>query len=665
MRALKELWLIITLIVAASLLLLASDWGQRTHGKKEKKSYSQIAIFQITSTSLLDNHVAGVMDRLAAQGMLAPDRSNVKIYNPQGDIPTANTIVREIVNSPADIVITSSTLALQNFSKANAHTKKMHVFGAVTDPYGSGVGILGPGEDMHPPYLVGIGSFQPVESAFKIAKEMNPNLKKVGVVWNSGEYCSEACMVKARKICTALGIKLVEAVANNTSEVSEAARSLVARGSEAIWVGGDTVATSAITLLVSIGRQADIPVFTNDPSDTKKGALFGLGANYFTVGQLTADMAIDILRGKDPSSIRIENIVPELLQINGEVMTSFNGTYRLTENLKKHLKNQQQESPKDPANKAMTHGNEGKKKAWDLSIVLYSETEFAESCRDGFIDGLQNAGFSEKMDYNLKEYNAQGDMSTLSSIMTTIKAEQPDLLMVVSTPTLQAALRLVGPDVNIIFTGVGDGVKAGAGKTEKDHLPNVTGISTRSAFDGMARIIHETNPDARIVGTLFTPAEINSILYKDWFRDQLEKIGLKLLAIPVTSSAEVAQAATQLCSKDVDIIAQVVDNLTRPGFAFIARRAREKKIPIYVFDSQQMKYGAVMGITRDYYDAGLEAAGKAIRVLNGEDLATIPFNNTSSEKLIVNYELMKEYALIIPDYFQKEAIPFSLPKGKN
>ncbi len=665
MKALKELWLIITLIVAASLLLLVSDWGQRTNGKKEKKSYSQIAIFQITSTSLLDNHVAGVMDRLASEGMVAPDRSNVKIYNPQGDIPTANTIVREIVNSPADIVITSSTLALQNFSKANANTKKMHVFGAVTDPYGSGVGILGPGEDMHPPYLVGIGSFQPVESAFKIAKEMNPNLKKVGVVWNSGEYCSEACMVKARKICTALGIQLVEAVANNTSEVSEAARSLVARGVEAIWVGGDTVATSAINLLVSIGRQADIPVFTNDPSDTKKGALFGLGANYFTVGQLTADMAIDILRGKDPSNIRIENIVPELLQINGEVMTSFNGKYRLTENLKKQLKNQQQESPKDPANKAMKHGNDGEKKVWELSIVLYSETEFAESCRDGFIDGLQNAGFREKMAYNLKEYNAQGDMSTLSSIMTTIKAEQPDLLMVVSTPTLQAALRLVGPDVNIVFTGVGDGVKAGAGKTEKDHLPNVTGISTRSAFDGMARIIHETDPDARIVGTLFTPAEINSILYKDWFRDQLEKIGLKLLAIPVTSSAEVAQAATQLCNKDIDIIAQVVDNLTRPGFAFIARRAREKKIPIYVFDSQQMKYGAVMGITRDYYDAGLEAAGKAIRVLNGEDPATIPFNNTSSEKLIVNYELMKEYELIIPDYFQKEAIPFSLPKEKN
>ena len=346
MRELKELWLILTLIVAASLMLLVSDWGQRIGQEKKKCGYSQIAIFQIASTLLIDSHVAGVMDRLESEGMLAPDKSNLKIYNPQGDIPTANTIVREIVNSPADIVITSSTLALQNFAKANVNTKKIHVFGAVTDPYGSGVGILGPGEDMHPPYLVGIGSFQPVESAFKIAKEMNPNLKKVGVVWNSGEYCSEACMVKARKICAELGIELVEAIANSTSEVSEAARSLVARGVEAIWIGGDTVATAALNLLVSICKQADIPVFTNDPFDTERGALFGVGAKYFTVGQLTADMAIDILRGKDPSTIRVENIVPERLQINGEVMATFNGKYRLTENLKKRLKDQQQEAKK-------------------------------------------------------------------------------------------------------------------------------------------------------------------------------------------------------------------------------------------------------------------------------------------------------------------------------
>ena len=295
-------------------------------------------------------------------------------------------------------------------------------------------------------------------------------------------------------------------------------------------------------------------------------------------------------------------------------------------------------------------------KPFQLRIVLYSETEFAERCRDGLIDGINLAGYEEGTDYELKVYNAQGDMSTLSSIMTTVKADQVDLLMVVSTPTLQAALRQAGEETRIVFTGVGDGVKAGGGKSETDHLANVTGISTRSPFDGMARIIKQTLPDTRRVGTIFTPGEINSVLYKDWFKEALEKEGMKLVAVPVTSSADVAQSAIELCSKNIQVVAQVVDNLTRPGFPLIANKAEENNLPVFVFDSTQMKDGGVICLARDYYDAGLEAAQKAVRVLRGENPKDIPFNNTQSEKLILNLELAKRYKLQISDELMKKAI---------
>jgi ABC-type uncharacterized transport system substrate-binding protein len=246
-------------------------------------------------------------------------------------------------------------------------------------------------------------------------------------------------------------------------------------------------------------------------------------------------------------------------------------------------------------------------------------------------------------------------MSTLSSIMNTIKADRVDLLMVISTPTLQAALRQAGPDTKIVFTGVGDAVKAGAGTSETDHLPNVTGITTRSPFSGMARIIKESLPEARRVGTLFTPAEINSVLYKDWFKEALEKEGLELTAIPVTSSADVSQAAADLCGRDIHVLCQVVDNMTRPGFALIARRAAEKNLPVFVFDSDQMKDGGAICLSRDYYDAGLEAAEKAIRVLRGENPAFIPFSNTQSETLLINMDLAQKYGLRLSDELRAKA----------
>jgi tRNA(adenine34) deaminase len=75
MKIIKQLWLAVTLIVAASLLLLISDWGQRVGGEKAAKTkFPQIAIMQITSTPLLDSHVAGVLDRLESEGLVQDGR---------------------------------------------------------------------------------------------------------------------------------------------------------------------------------------------------------------------------------------------------------------------------------------------------------------------------------------------------------------------------------------------------------------------------------------------------------------------------------------------------------------------------------------------------------------------------------------------------------------
>ncbi len=671
----KDLWLAVALILGVSLLLLLSDLGQRKGNTKNanQDQFPSIAIMQIRSTPLLDNHVAGITERLQQLGFIAPDRHNVRVFNPQGDLATANTIAREIVNGPYKLVITSSTLSLQTVAKANLTTGKLHVFGAVTDPYGTGVGISGSEPTQHPPYLTGIGTFQPVRRAFEVLRELQPAIRKVGVVWNPSEQCSEACLNQARKVCGELGISLVEAIATNTSEVAEAARSLMAKGIEAVWIGGDTVAMSSAGMIINLARQSGLPVFTNDPVDARNGALFGIGANYHLVGVYTADLAAKILNGRSPSEFGVGNVIPEELGINHEVLASLGNSWKVTKNIEEILSKQaasrqethaattNSEAAKNPpTNEAKDYNilNSNKIAPFKLRVVLYSETEFAQRCREGVMDGLAAAGLSEGRDFDLKYFNAQGDMSTLSSIMTTVKSDRADMLVAISTPALQAAIRQAGVETRIVFTGVGDGVKAGAGKSESDHLPNVTGITTRSPFEGMAALIKETLPGVKTVGTLFTPAEINSVLYKDWFKEALLKQGIELVATPVTASSEITQAASELCSGKIQLVCQIVDNLTRPGFALIARKASGNNLPVYVFDSDQMKDGGTVCLARDYYDAGKEAAAVVLDILKGKNAGTIPFRNTENEKLIVNPELAMKYQLHLSENFNRRAIVF-------
>jgi len=318
---------LVALLVTASVLLVL-DLGNRTASQQED-SYS-IAIFKISSRLILDQTEKGIMEALAERGFTEEENCRIKVFCPEGDMPTANMIAQNILNSRFDMVITISTPALQVMANANKKGKLLHVFSTVTDPYIAGVGITGSAPDEHPPHLVGIGTFQPVEKAFEIAKQMNPDLKKVGTVWCTSEVCSEACVRLARKKCRELGIELVEAGIESTTQILEAAMSLTSRGVEALWLGGDNVVESGIDQLINAASKAKIPLFTNNPYKVYGNALFGLGAEYFEVGKTAGYLAAEILHGKPTREIGVEDVVPNKLIINKDALKNINQKWDLT-----------------------------------------------------------------------------------------------------------------------------------------------------------------------------------------------------------------------------------------------------------------------------------------------------------------------------------------------
>lgn len=655
LRTLKHLWLGLLLIAVASGILLWSDLGRRQHKQPALAHVPRVALFQFSSTSLIDDTVRGVVEGLARNGFVEGQTLKLERFNSSGDYSTANAIARDLVSGGYDQIVTISTPALQVMASANRDGKTPHVFGAVTDPYGSGVNITGSAPDQHPAHLVGIGTFQPVASAFAIAKKMCPQLRRVGVVWSPTEHNSEVCVQKARAACKAHGMELIEANASNPSEVSEALRSLLSRNVDAIWIGGDTVAIASTGAIIAASKAAHVPVFTNDPSDAARGALFSIGASYPEVGRTIADISARLLKGTDPRTIGVANVVPESFTFSKESLAFFTGRWSITPELLARVDTPSgTPAPATPANKT----------PWQLRLVAYNQTTMSEDCQLGLKDGLVKCGLVEGRDFVLHVLNAQGDMSTLSSIMSSVRADQVDLLMTISSPTLQAALRQAG-NTKIVFTGVGDGVQAGAGKSESDHLPNVTGVTTRSAFEGMAKLVREVMPRARRVGSIFTPSEINSVLYKDWLAEALKRVDIELVAVPVTSSAETAEATTALCRERIDAVCQIVDNTTRPGFAQIARKATEAGLPLFCFETSQIKSGAVLSLARDYYQAGLEAGEVAVRVLRGESPAGIPFANTRSETLTVYPEAAARLGLTLPAGVVQRAQVFTPAKPEK
>ena len=568
---------------------------------------ARLALINLVENKALDAAMSGLRAGLEQHGLKPGQDFELQYYSAQGDLALLPQLYDSALQQAPDLVISLTTPALVAGVKRVREVP--YVFSVASDPVK--LGLFGQGRPAH---ITGVHDDPDIAGLVQMARQHQPALKAIGTVYDAAQPQSLLAVEKLRAACTAQHLALYEATVSTVSDLSLATRALLQRGAQALILSTDNLAVTGFGAIHQVTSAAGVPIFVSDMDLIALGATGGIGDSYSDWGRQSATQVFRILCGVPPADLPIEA-----------------------------TRNASRVQPATAAPAASGRPRE-------LRLVLYNETQFSEDCARGLRDGLQQAGLVEGTDYRLRQLNAQGDMSTLSSIMTSVKGEQADLLLVVSTPCLQAALRQAGSDIPIVFTGVGDAVLAGAGRSETDHLPQVTGITTRSPFEGMARLIRQTLPQAKAVGTLFTPAEINSELYREWFAAALESQGIRLVAVPVTASADTAQASAALCQEEIQAVAQIVDNTTRPGFAQIARRAAQANLPVYVFDSSQMSEGAVLCLARDYYQAGREAADKAVAVLRGTDPASIPFNNTRSETLLLNPQRARQFGLnVSPD----------------
>jgi ABC-type uncharacterized transport system substrate-binding protein len=292
-----------------------------------------------------------------------------------------------------------------------------------------------------------------------------------------------------------------------------------------------------------------------------------------------------------------------------------------------------------------------------FALIQFNDSPLSELSGQGIIDGLTSLGLVRGRDYDLDMENAQGDIATLNLMLDEAVSNRPEILFISSTPTLQAAVKKIS-SLPVIFTVVADPLIAGAGSSFENHLPNVTGISTLGDYEGMIRWVKIILPAAREIGTLFSPGESNSVKNMNMLRNFAEKSGLKLIAVPVNSSQEVTDAAFSLASRKPDVICQIVDNLTSASSGSIIRIARDQKIPVFGFVSDQSKAGAVLVVSRDYHQAGADAARLAKRVLDGESPAKIPFEFVSKTNILINPSAAVYFKINFPKeiYLQENLI---------
>ena len=301
------------------------------------------------------------------------------------------------------------------------------------------------------------------------------------------------------------------------------------------------------------------------------------------------------------------------------------------------------------ARKALT-----KKHTWKIYFVQYNDVIDVKDAESGVLDGLRESGLEDGRDFEVKILNAQGDMATVSALIDAAVTGGADMLITFSTPTLQAALRRA-QNVPVVYNYVASGLKAGAGKSNSDHAPNVTGVSLLPANDEALALLRAHFPSVHKIGTLFCPAETNMVNAKIALDEAAKRAGFEVVYVPAETATDVPDAAAALMSRDIDAVLQIPGNLTASAFGSISEAARRAHVPVFAFQKSQAIGGAMVVVARDYKDSGRHAAHLAARIMRGENPKNIPLEDFGKTSLIVNLDAARALNIPLPPALVRSA----------
>ena len=212
--------------------------------------------------------------------------------NAQGDPNNNQTIANNLVSDKVDLIFANATPSAQ--TAANATKDIPIVFTSVTDPVGAKLVSSKEAPDKN---VTGTTDTHPdaIPNTVKQIKDMG--YKKIGTIYNAGEQNSEVQVTTVEEEAKKNGLSLKKVSVANTSEVKQAADSLVGEV-DAIYIITDNTVVSALESVIQVSEKESIPLFVGELDSVNRGGFAAYGFNYYDIGYQAGEQAVLLLKGE-------------------------------------------------------------------------------------------------------------------------------------------------------------------------------------------------------------------------------------------------------------------------------------------------------------------------------------------------------------------------------
>ena len=305
------------LLGGLALALLLAGCGNSGSTDKEKtddgKKTYKIGIIQQMEHPALDSAREGLEKYLKGK---SDAKFEITVKNAQGDNGTADTIAKQFVSEDVDLIYSIATNASQAAVNATGGTDIPVVFNAVTDGVEAKLVTSNekPGGN-----VTGVSDAAPLEKQLEMIRELLPEAKKIGMIYNIGEVNGKLQVKQVEKLASKYNFKIVKKGVSATTEIATAAEQL-AGDVDCIYNITDNMVVSATASITDKANAKNIPVFAAEDGQMKAGLLASDSISYEKLGEQAGSVAYDILvNGKKAGDIPVETAKDTTLYINKKV----------------------------------------------------------------------------------------------------------------------------------------------------------------------------------------------------------------------------------------------------------------------------------------------------------------------------------------------------------
>ncbi|MCD7873362.1 MAG: ABC transporter substrate-binding protein [Clostridiales bacterium] len=286
--------------------------GCASNEKPTDSSSAKVAILQYMPHSSLDNCTQGIKNILDEKGI----SYDVQIGSSGSADSDCQSYAEQMVSGGYNLIIAVATpAALSAYSAVqNAASNIPVVFCAVSDPVSAGLvqSLENPGNN-----CTGTADAIDIAGQIKLIKQLQPELKNLGVIYTTSEANSVSQLKTLQSECDSAGINLVPMGITEASELASVSASLVSKV-DAITNLTDNNVVDNMGVVMEQANAAGIPIYGSEIEQVKKGCLASASIDYVALGEKTGNIAVDILNGASAASYPVVTVMDSFLVINSD-----------------------------------------------------------------------------------------------------------------------------------------------------------------------------------------------------------------------------------------------------------------------------------------------------------------------------------------------------------